>query len=40
MACNRKEIVDAVLSRLSDVDDYDRPVQVKVMKETLSPTGK
>ncbi|CAG4908085.1 unnamed protein product [Colias eurytheme] len=39
MACNRKEIVDIVLSRLKDVDVYDKPVQLQVMKETLTPTG-
>lgn len=40
MACNRKDIVDAVLDRLKDVDRYDEPVQLQVMKETLTPTGK
>ncbi|KAL0893659.1 hypothetical protein ABMA27_013817 [Loxostege sticticalis] len=39
MACNRKEIVDAVLKRLKDVDKYDEPVQLQVMKETLTPAG-
>ncbi|CAG5012022.1 unnamed protein product [Parnassius apollo] len=39
LACNRKEIVDTVLSRLKDVDDYDKPVQLQVLKETLTPTG-
>ncbi|XP_026757602.2 nitric oxide synthase-like isoform X1 [Galleria mellonella] len=39
MACNRKEIVDAVLERLKDIDDYDKPLQLQVMKETLTPTG-
>ncbi|KAG6452910.1 nitric oxide synthase [Manduca sexta] len=39
MACNRKEIVDAVLSRTKDDDNYDKQVQLQVMKETLTPTG-
>ncbi|CAG9096154.1 unnamed protein product [Plutella xylostella] len=39
MACNRKEIVDAVLAKLTDVDDYDKPVQLQNMKETLTVTG-
>ncbi|XP_053625509.1 nitric oxide synthase-like [Plodia interpunctella] len=39
MACNRKEIVDAVLKRLKDVTDCDKLVQLEVMKETLTPTG-
>lgn len=39
LACNRKEIVDAVLERMKDVDDYDKTVQLQVMKETLTPTG-
>lgn len=40
MACNRKDIVDAVLERLTDVNKCDEPVQLQVMKETLTPTGK
>nr|XP_026494938.1 nitric oxide synthase isoform X1 [Vanessa tameamea] len=39
MACNRTEIVDAVLERLKGVDNYDKAVQLQVMKETLTPTG-
>lgn len=40
MACNRKEIVDAVLQRLRGVDNFDKPVQLQVMKEKLTPNGK
>lgn len=40
MTCNRKEIVDAIMKRLKDVEDYEKPVQLQVMKETLTPTGK
>ncbi|XP_075969287.1 nitric oxide synthase-like [Anticarsia gemmatalis] len=36
---NPKDIVDAILSRLTDVDDYDKKVQVLVLKEKLTPTG-
>jgi nitric-oxide synthase, brain len=39
MPCNRTEIVEAVLKRL-DVQVYNTPVQVQVMKETLTPTGR
>lgn len=39
MACNRKEIVDAILQQCKDVDQFDRPVQLQVIKETLTPTG-
>ncbi|CAG9783567.1 unnamed protein product [Diatraea saccharalis] len=38
MACNRKEIVDAVLKRLK-LDKCDATVQLEVMKETLTATG-
>lgn len=40
MACNRKEIVDAVLERLRGVNNFDKPVQLQAMKEKLTPTGK
>lgn len=40
MACNRKEIVDSVLKRVKDVDDCKKSVQLQVMKDTLTPTGK
>lgn len=40
MACNRKEIVDTVLKSMKDVDNFDKSVQLQVMKETLTPTGK
>ncbi|CAH2074435.1 unnamed protein product, partial [Iphiclides podalirius] len=39
LACNRKEIVDTILQRLKDVESYDKPVQLQVLKETLTPTG-
>ncbi|XP_035436564.2 nitric oxide synthase [Spodoptera frugiperda] len=39
MPVNRKEIVDAVLERLRGVEDLDKIVQLKIMKETLTPTG-
>lgn len=39
MACNRKEIVDTILKQCKDVDQFDRPVQLQVIKETLTPTG-
>lgn len=39
MACNRKEIVDTILKQCKDVDQFDRPVQLQVLKETLTPTG-
>ncbi|XP_039747140.1 nitric oxide synthase-like [Pararge aegeria] len=39
MACNRSEIVEAVLKRLKGVDNFDRTVQLQVMKEKLTPTG-
>ncbi|RVE54796.1 hypothetical protein evm_000563 [Chilo suppressalis] len=38
MACNRKEIVDAVLTRLN-LEKCNLTVQLEVMKETLTPTG-
>lgn len=40
MASNRQEIVDAVLKRMKDVDDYNKSVLLQVMKDTLTPTGK
>lgn len=39
LACNRREIVDTVLRRLKEVDDYDKTMQLQVQKETLTPTG-
>ncbi|XP_050666056.1 nitric oxide synthase-like isoform X2 [Leptidea sinapis] len=39
MASNRKEIVDIVLSKLKEADMCDKPVQLQVMKETLTPMG-
>ncbi|XP_072944441.1 nitric oxide synthase-like [Epargyreus clarus] len=39
MACNRKDIVDAILERLTDVEDCDKPVQLQLLKETLTING-
>lgn len=39
MPCNRTEIVDAVLKRLKGVDNYEKPVQLQVLTENLTPTG-
>ncbi|XP_061712007.1 nitric oxide synthase-like [Cydia pomonella] len=38
MPCNREEIVNSVLKRLKETD-FDVPVQLQMMKETLSPLG-
>lgn len=40
MAINKKDIVDAVLDKLKGVEELDKVVQLQVMKETLTPTGK
>lgn len=40
MACNRKELVDVLLSRFKDVDNYDEPLQLQLMKETHTSSGK
>lgn len=40
MACNRIELVDSLLSRIKDIDDYDEPVQLQLMKETHTSAGK
>ncbi|KOB72118.1 Nitric oxide synthase 2, partial [Operophtera brumata] len=39
MACNRKELVDSLLSRMNDIDNYDEPVQLQLMKETHTSAG-
>ncbi|XP_022819321.1 nitric oxide synthase-like protein isoform X2 [Spodoptera litura] len=39
IACNRKELVDSILVRLKDVDDYDKPMQLQLMKETHTSSG-
>lgn len=39
MAYNRKEIVDAILKRLKNVDSFEKAMQLQVQKETLTPTG-
>ncbi|XP_072944115.1 nitric oxide synthase-like protein isoform X1 [Epargyreus clarus] len=39
IACNRKELVDSLLARLTDVDNYDQPVQLQLMKETHTSSG-
>lgn len=40
IACNRKELVDGLLARLKDVSDYDEPLQLQLMKETHTSSGK
>lgn len=40
IACNRKELVDSLLARLKDVSDYNEPVQLQLMKETHTSSGK
>lgn len=39
MACNRKELVDSLLSRMKDIDNHDEPVQLQLMKETHTSAG-
>lgn len=39
MACNRKELVDSLLARLKDIDNYDEPLQLQLMKETHTSSG-
>lgn len=39
VACNRKELVDSILSRVKDVDNFDEPLQVQLMKETHTSSG-
>ncbi|KAJ0180348.1 hypothetical protein K1T71_003752 [Dendrolimus kikuchii] len=39
IACNRKELVDNLLSRVKDIDDYDEPLQLQLMKETHTSSG-
>lgn len=40
IACNRKELVDGILARVKDVDDFDQPLQLQLMKETHTSSGK
>lgn len=40
IACNRKDLVDSILMRLRDIDDYDQPLQLQLMKETHTSSGK
>lgn len=40
IACNRKEFVDVLLARLKDVDDCEEPLQLQLMKETHTSSGK
>lgn len=40
VACNRKEMVDSLMARVKDVDDYDEPLQLQLMKETHTSSGK
>ncbi|CAH3893206.1 unnamed protein product [Pieris brassicae] len=39
MACNREEIVNTILLRLKESDAFEKPLQLQVMKETLTPMG-
>ncbi|XP_047505160.1 nitric oxide synthase-like protein isoform X1 [Pieris napi] len=39
IACNRIELVDNLLARLTDIDDFDTPVQLQLMKETHTSSG-
>ncbi|XP_053625637.1 nitric oxide synthase-like protein isoform X1 [Plodia interpunctella] len=39
IACNRKELVDGILARVKDVDDFDQPLQLQLMKETHTSSG-
>ncbi|XP_026330054.1 nitric oxide synthase-like protein [Hyposmocoma kahamanoa] len=39
IACNRKELVDSLLARVKDVEDYDEPLQLQLMKETHTSSG-
>ncbi|KAG7307096.1 hypothetical protein JYU34_007233 [Plutella xylostella] len=39
LACNRQELVEGLLGRLKDVDDYDEPLQLQLMKETHTSSG-
>lgn len=39
IACNRKELVDTILSKLKDVDDFDEALQLQFMKETHTSSG-
>ncbi|CAB3251854.1 unnamed protein product [Arctia plantaginis] len=39
IACNRKELVDSILSRVKDVDNFDEPLQLQFMKETHTSSG-
>ena len=39
-ACNRREIVDGILARLTDTTDVDTPVELQFQKETHTSNGK
>ncbi|XP_045491293.1 nitric oxide synthase-like protein [Colias croceus] len=39
IACNRKELVDNLLARLKDIEDFDTPVNLQLMKETHTSNG-
>ncbi|VVC89726.1 unnamed protein product [Leptidea sinapis] len=39
IACNRRDLVDNLLGRLKDIEDFDTPVQLHMMKETHTSSG-
>lgn len=39
-ACNRKELVDGILSRLQTTTDLDQPVELQLQKENHTSNGK
>jgi nitric-oxide synthase len=39
-ACNRKELVDGILSRLQTTTDPDQPVELQMQKENHTSNGK
>jgi nitric-oxide synthase len=39
-ACNRKELVDAVLSRLQTTTDLDQTLELQIQKENHTSNGK
>lgn len=36
---NRKELVDAILSRIKGVSDPDKPIELQLLKETHTSNG-
>lgn len=39
MPVNRKEIVDKILEKLKGVDDFDKPMELQLLKETHTSNG-